>query len=951
MTMRELTLLAALLVAAPAVVAFAAAEAPVTMTDAQLEQVVAGAPTVPVDLGHSLQLKLIDFIDCTNPDDPHDFKDQGTSRVVDAQAGKYRETAAHRHAFFAYRFRSAGKDKPVLIVFEYPDDQERTINFSTHESGLSGAMNIDWSLETGVYSGGPFPLTGQMRYHTFIMWPQDQWPVAMVGNFHRAGHPAAASRIWVYGIEQPLPPVELMPLPYESQRRLGHFTSMHFLATQLYFGLRSPESIEHMLDYFEYVGVNLLSWTVVHNDSWGFSCTIPAWMPDKSPTHLDDVLDAMDNRGGLGFIAGFAFGERMRLGGKAVADMSPEELRKILIEGFGQFIDRYGRSPSLKGIAIGAQFGSDMMIRLKEKGILADVVASIKKRRPDLQVITYVGGRHLHRQYFDRNVGPSSMTDVIAYWQRIRESWSRYLGNQALSAWKHWGMDPEALRAIEGLTIYEQYQPDDFRIFQTYSQQPRSAVYWDLDASQTRSDHLDTRHAAIWNTHFEGFYGLDPAVNFWYRKHWVAPDFNAPPPYSTYALSRALEHRDRMTLMPGSWNIKTFGWDAAVRRFATAFRTLPPAPMNDMRVRGLDTVKVRWLFHEGKRYIALLSLIPFPATVTVNEEVVELPPYELVVRVDVPEIAKDEANVQRAAMPVVSGEPPEAYTAWVSRRVQRMKTLIKQLQAIEPEAVTEAFELPVSVAERALKGGSPHHAEQWASYGLLNELELRERIIRPVTFRVPRVEAAPAGEGDLDAWPEEAFDHVADTGHQLAGHIFQPNSWSGPEDLSTRVRLCHDGKRLYVGIGVSDSVLARYEDTENRNNKSIQRADSCQIRLSTDDGYRKWLAEPAVAPNIVWSIRLPFDGQPTEGKGDAGFTYTCRPTEGGYVVEGSAPLAELGVEAGKTLGFLLMVADVDRTPNLYAASWAAKQAWLFPNRAMFSYWNDARSCGRLVLLR
>ena len=44
----------------------------------------------------------------------------------------------------------------------------------------------------------------------------------------------------------------------------------------------------------------------------------------------------------------------------------------------------------------------------------------------------------------------------------------------------------------------------------------------------------------------------------------------------------------------------------------------------------------------------------------------------------------------------------------------------------------------------------------------------------------------------------------ADTGDFLACHLYFPNSWTGPDDLSARLRLANDGKTLYVAdIGAS----------------------------------------------------------------------------------------------------------------------------------------------------
>ena len=201
--------------------------------------------------------------------------------------------------------------------------------------------------------------------------------------------------------------------------------------------------------------------------------------------------------------------------------------------------------------------------------------------------------------------------------------------------------------------------------------------------------------------------------------------------------------------------------------------------------------------------------------------------------------------------------------------------------------------------------------------------------------------------GRLDAWPKAATDIRADTGEHLLGHVFFVNSWTGPDDLSARLRLAHDGKNLYVGIEVRDSIVARY--TEDTRREPAQRSDSCSLRISTDGAYKDWTKPRGLKANIRWPINLPLDGTQTSGQGAAGFTYTCRRTATGYVAEGSAPLAQLGVKPGQGMGFLLEVGDVDRTPNLSFHSWSRKQLLYVPHKVNFENWTDARTCGELVL--
>ena len=914
-----------------------AAEAPQPMTVEQAAAQAAKAPPCPALAALDLKTRPIDFIDCTDPKDPHGFMDQGTSKAVTGPAGKYRVTAPHAHAFFGYRFKSAGKDNPVLIVFEYPDDADRNICFFTAESGLTGGVNANWSLETGVYTGTPLPLSNKMQYHTFIWWPQDEWPALLVGNWNRAGGAGAASRIWIYAIEAPLPKLKPADPDPANPRRLGHYNSLgYYLAQRLYFGLKSPKAVEHMLEYFDYLGVNELSWGVGGSDD----ATIPAW--GLTGTHLDEVLAAMDARGNFRFTACIYTSEGVRIRGA-----TPEEIKATLIKGYDEFLDRYGKYKSLKGIALGAMYGIEPVADMLEKGIAKDVVDHLKKKRPDLEVATYVGGKGLHIEYFGppAKTGEAPSAEKVALgWESSSQSWSDWLGNQALACWKAWGRDPAALRQV-GLTLYEQMQPDDFRCFEFYgtAQDPRSMMYYDLDRSQKRSDLIASPYAAIWNTHYEGHIGLVKDYNFWYTKAWVAPDFNAPPPLALAHFATALGLRDRQLLIPGSWNVRYFGHEADTRRFAKAFRALPPVEMKDV-ASPVDSVKVRWVIAKGKRYVSLVSRIPFASEITVDGQAVALPPYELLTLVDA-----------GAAEPKIAGRPCAEYQAWLAGRIDTFEKLIGQVRKLDAAAAPEVYSKAAAEARKLLTAGQLYAADLAVGPGLVNEMALRKDLLDRPTLTAAKVASAPPMTGDLNAWPKEASDLKADTGAELACHMYFPNSWTGPDDLSARVRLANDGAKLYVGVEVRDQKVVSEKVKLYRGgnkDKEVTHEDGFAIKLSTK-AWRDWKApnDGSCKAEISWPVELPFAKAETKGQGRAGFAYTCRKTPTGYVVEGSAPLADLNLKPGDSIGFLLSVSDYDdyAIPNLHDSGWATKQIMLVPHKPNFVYYEDARTCGALVI--
>jgi len=914
------------------------------MSDQMAARAATKAPQCPALSGLDLKTRLIDYVDCADPSDPHPFMDQGTSRVVRGPAGTYRVSAPHAHSFFGYRIRSAGKDRPVLVVFEYPDDADRNIGFFTAESGLTGGVNADWGLETGAYTGWPYPLSNRMQYHTFVWWPQDDWPAVIVVNFNRFGDGAAASRIWVFAIEGALPKLEVPePDPF-APRRLGHYNSRgYYLAQRLYFGLRSPNAVEHMLDYFDYIGVNELSWGVCHSDD----ATIPSW--GLAGTHLDEVLAAMDRRGRFSFTACLYPAQDIRVGGKRLSEMTKEEYAAALIKGCEEFLDRYGRYRSLRGITIGAMYGIEPVAEMLRRGVARDVVDAIRKKRPDIEVATYLGGRALHDEYFappSRGSSAPSAEQVCLNWEASGKNWSDWLGEQALACWKAWGQDPESLRGA-GFTVYEQMQPDDFRVFQFYgsAQNPRSLIYFDLDRSQKRSDLISSPYAALWNTHFEGHIGLVKDYNFWFTKAWVAPDFSPPPPWFLAPFATALALRDRQVIIPGSWNVRYFGHEADSRRFARAFRSLPPVEMKEAP-SPVDSVVVRWAVYSGKRYVSAVSRIPFASQVTIDGETVSLPPYELVSFAD-----------SRTSAPRVEASACAEYRRYLEDRISRLESLINKVRALDPSAAPDIYRRTAQRARDLIRAGKLYEADITAAPGLVNELELRGDILDRPRLSAPRVAAAPPMNGNLNDWPAGASDIKADTGAELACHMYFPNSWTGPDDLSARVRLCHDGQRLYLGVEVKDQkvVSEKVQLYRGRNRgREVTHEDGLVLKLSTQ-AYRDWKApnDGSCRPEIVWSVQLPFSQEETRGQGRQGFSYVCRKTPSGYVMEGSAPLSELGVSAGGSVGFLVMVSDYDeyRIPNLADSAWAAKQVLLVPHKPNFVYYEDARTCGRLELGR
>jgi len=934
-------------------------EAPRPVSSAKLAEVVKAAPACPVDTAElNLSLRLIDYVDFTNPNDPHDLMDEGSSKVVTTSAGSYRITAPHHHAFFSYAYKTAGPDRPVLLVIEYPDDAERITSFMTHDADREWMPHQSFSQETGYYSGGAMPLSGKMNYFTLVSWPQDNWSPLITLNWSRTDQSGAASRMWVYAVDA-FSELDVLPPDPGRSRVLDAFFPLSFLSTRDYFGWKSPLAIEHLCQYFKWIGVNRVTMMVYANQSvWGSSAVIPAWdAPERMPEErgpfpsLDDMLSEFDRVGGVGFIAGIVadgmYGN-VKSDGVKVVDMPPDEALEVILKGFDEFIDRYGSYTSLKGISLGSMETIGFIDLLQDKGIAEEVVAHIKTRRPDWVVQTYVGNYYLQMPYFGHKTHlPSEVKtpifdspeawDVITRWETAAEKtvWDALLADLVLANWSVWNHRPSNLKRIPDLQVFEQFHPDDHRLLDVYPpQDPRQAIYFDVVRSQNVSDYADTPYASVFSTFTEGFIGLQEGLNFHYSKHWTGPDMNPAGDAQLFGFAQALAHRDRQTLSAGSWNVKYFGLDIAMRRFAKAYRSLPPVDLKTMD-SPTDALVIRWVCYNGKRYVALVNRTPFEQELVLDKVSLSVPAYQLVVKMD-----------GRTDVPVIAGQSNPAYETWIRKRILRWRNVLKELRLLNPEAAPPCYDELIKKTLAELTAGRPYAADITLAYGLLREMELRRDILTPFKLPVPRVSEAPPLTGDLDAWPDTAVDFNAEDSRWLAAHVFMPNSWSGPEDLSLRLRMAHDGDRLYMGVEVHDQRVT--VDLKDSVGTDVYRPDELALLFSTQEKYLKW--ETQDIPLDI-SLKIPAPVKSPETKGiKEGFAYRTKRTPDGYIVEGSISMKELSVAPGGSVGFMVQASDVDNTKNLRRYSgWARKSTMVIPNQPNFSYWSDARNCGELQL--
>jgi hypothetical protein len=361
-----------------------------------------------------------------------------------------------------------------------------------------------------------------------------------------------------------------------------------------------------------------------------------------------------------------------------------------------------------------------------------------------------------------------------------------------------------------------------------------------------------------------------------------------------------------------------------MRSLAVAYRALPPVELATVAVQGNSPVVVRSGAWGGKTYASAVNPTPFDQALTVSlgaeRQELKLAPFEL-----------KSLQAQGTVAVAASGQAAGQYVQWLNDRLSRYAQTLDEVRALDPAAAPAQFANHLSRARDLMASGRLREMDMQFGFGLQTELDLRKRILAPPQTRVPRIAAAPPMDGNLDAWPRGAAE-VLGTDANLATHLYFPGSWHGPNDLSARVRLAHDGTKLYFGIEVHDDVLTAKDDLG--------------LYFSTAN-YRKWL--PQNLPfEQRFAIALPLDKPSVTTSGAMGFTCTARRTPTGYVAEGSVDMKELGAAPGSTLGWVVQLSEDDNTPHLMTSNWARKAAMVIPNSPTFAYYSDARTCCQLV---
>ncbi|MDD5705186.1 MAG: sugar-binding protein [Kiritimatiellae bacterium] len=182
--------------------------------------------------GYQEKKILVDSIDCTLPEDKeHQFRDNGTSKIVESTVGKYRvvgdrgtfdtsyvkgtngiwqqtqsgaPATAHFYGldWFAYTFRVKNPGRPHLVVVEFPNDIRRLISVFAFDP-VTGLPH------TGLIEAGDAPASAPFGQARFVAWPNTNTLDVIAINSGTWGsslnRQTAASRIELYELADGIP--------------------------------------------------------------------------------------------------------------------------------------------------------------------------------------------------------------------------------------------------------------------------------------------------------------------------------------------------------------------------------------------------------------------------------------------------------------------------------------------------------------------------------------------------------------------------------------------------------------------------------------------------------------------------------------------------------------------------------------------------------------------------
>ncbi|MBN2582090.1 MAG: hypothetical protein JXL80_03410 [Planctomycetes bacterium] len=915
--------------------------------DATVDAVVARAPSPGNYLDPALKVKLVDFIDCSKApgEEPHPFIADTHTRVTRGGMGPYRETGTHANSWFAYRFRTGAKQSPHMVIVEYPDDAYRTACIFLHEPWMSGKFNSDYHAEGGYWTGRELPTSGKFQAIELWLWPTERWPALVVMN-HTDTQRAAASRIWIYEVTGGLPAADVHEPEGLARRQIGAF----FEDTRMYrynFGSYGPEGPRRLVDYLGYAGQNLLAFDVVLY-AWN-KCSTEAF--GDNPGGQDPTEQALVecDRAGIDFLAVFDPTAGYKIKGLPTADLTDDAVVDAWVEGIGQFIDKYGRHRSLKGISFGGPAGCNRFRTPKFTELQEKLRAMIRSKQPDIKLHVFFGNEYLHRSLFNTQ-GYEPYEAVIAPWESASAdaSFADTLAAGIDRYWReHLHMNIKDYRNRPGFVVHRSFYPNDHRCFEHYPlRTPRFMIYRDYDRSQLISDGLannGAEGACVFGSYFEMVVPLWAPKNFWWQRTWIGPHVPAGGDHALAAYTEPLYQRDYPVMLQGSWVEPLVGHASRYRTFARAFRTLPAQTFetitrdDGIAVRRLKAGKDTWFYVlNNHASAACVRLRLDPATEVVDllsGNAVALSDGTLTVDMAPFGLRTFKTAGATVALRDITTERDDKARDHLRERIAAYSRNLAALKQAVP-TLSGKFAAVLDTARGHLEAKRYEEAARSLPETLEQELQLRLWMTRDR----PKITAQKTSreirlDGELDEWQDLPPSASLETADHLGNDHHFGHQWSGPDDLSGTVWAAYDQTNLTIAVRVRDDVVCSQDG----------------LKLVFPSNWRSLAEGETVPGSRTFRVAAPT-GEAVVETNTNGARLVSHRTEDGYAVEAAIPLSSLGATPGKSIGLHLVIEEVDFPDYpLPKFTWGRIQPMEWPVNPWWTWWRDAQCAGELHL--
>ena len=921
----------------------ALAQQPPTTTDpggqvarfarADLTDLLAKAPK-PADLPEDLTLRLVDYVDCTNADDPHPTLSDGRGAVRQSPVGPYRETGPAANSYFAYRFRVAEPGRAHVAVLQFPDDAERLTAIGLAQPPSGDPDKPAARVEFGYRTGDLLPLSNTMITSWTFFFPTSNEPAALlVANWH-ARAPAALARAWIYVVEDDtLPPAADPKIRFP--RHAGRYDGDPAVLFTRFGGC--PQNLIQTMDY---LGLNQLGLDALRGRQFNYPSarfatgrkTIPELLPllAEAKKQLVAVFDPDCSVGAF----------TMPGHNSNAADVGVSHVRlawQNLVD--WDFLKPFADKPGLAGICFGGPRGSaafDLKSADGQTTFLASLAKLISRNHAAIRVYQNLAHATPHAHYFE---APGADWQPIGRWEGSDKPIDRCIAEHVLDYWRTYGLHEETLGNVDNLVLMRQCNRDH-TAHHRFANRPVPR-YWLFDAVAASPAVTDLSADAklsglVLATSPARRMILLAGDDFWWTWTYMAPELTPPGLRFFAPATRALA----AGLEPYTLWIAGDGASAALhehdlRRWITVFRGLPFRSFAPVENASQYPVAVRTYTHSSYHYVLMANASDVPAKVTVTFSAeTAVTPFGRPIQGKHQSVTFDLPPADIAAFSVrdtvqITGAT-QASPALAPAIKKRLDTYAADLDAAKKAGARFAprYDSVLNDARKALDAGNLADADRLLHPAVVREPAFRRRILidrpRADVGRTPPITL----DGKLDDWKAVTPIRVDAIGHLVCA-ADAANHWKGPADLSAELYLAWDPDGITFALKVTDDRPTDDENEFSTLTFSGSAYKSVSSRLGFDAAITLPRQKPVTSPTLV-TVR---NGPVT-------------------VHEGRIPAAQLGPRVapapGKTVGFNLVLADSDDRAAM-PHPWSKSNLMAWSNRQDgYLVGADAQTCGEIT---